>query len=437
MDHYDVGSLLWQAFFAVAMFFATFISYLLPIVIFIRRRKLQQESHDHRQQKNRWKRWLSYCNCISAGVFLGVCFLSLVPCVENEFDSLIKDFPSLKNLFGSFSVGQFSIICGLFLVLFLENFLSSCFNGSQSGSDRVPVLHLDEETIDQRSDNHEEELLLNSNDVPANGIVSHQSPNSTLLRSDASRVPSTSHDHNRLNDHHHHGHHHLNVDQLQSRNDSMFSFFILMFATSVHSLFEGMALGLQTNLKTAIHLFIGIILHECLVALALGLNAVRLQQDTIQMTTHLKFATVFSLNIPLGNLLGILIGYTPGHIGRFVSAIFQGFAAGTFIHVTFFELIPEEFIHNGDAQHHNHNNKIHNNHQQRPNRIQNNTTTRQSSNDEQLTDIDLYGNGNVDHDHANHFNHNEPLSLKLRKISLLFVGFLLMALIAFSFSESE
>lgn len=197
-----------------------------------------------------------------------------------------------------------------------------------------------------------------------------------------------------------------------------------------------MALGLQTNLKTAIHLFIGIILHECLVALALGLNAVRLQQDTIQMTTHLKFATVFSLNIPLGNLLGILIGYTPGHIGRFVSAIFQGFAAGTFIHVTFFELIPEEFIHNGDTQHHNHN-KIHNNHQQRPNRIQNNTTTRQSSNDEQLTDIDLYGNGNVDHDHANHFNHNEPLSLKLRKISLLFVGFLLMALIAFSFSESE
>ncbi|XP_027205607.2 zinc transporter ZIP3-like [Dermatophagoides pteronyssinus] len=468
MAHYDVESLLWQAFFAVSMFLSTFISYLLPIIIFTRRRNRQQHlpndsvnnDYDHDEsyhwrdsiishpsidsqnqfhQKHRWKRWLSYCNCISAGVFLGVCFLSLVPCVENEFDSLIKDFPSMKNLFGSFSIGQFSVICGLFLVLFLENFLSSCFNGSQTQSERSPVLYLEEETIDHRSDDHEEELLLDSNDRPLNGLASNQSPNPTSYRnntpSNNARVPQASHDYNGPNDHNH-GHHHLNVDQLQSRKDSMFSFFILMFATSVHSLFEGMALGLQTNLRTAIHLFIGIILHECLVALALGLNAVRLQQDAIQMSTHLKFAIAFSLNIPLGNILGVLIGYTPGHIGRFVSAIFQGFAAGTFIHVTFFELIPEEFIHISDTKHHKHDDKNHNhqsnndeNHSERPNLVPDDSIL-QSTNEEQLIEIDL------NHDHNNHFNHNEPLSLKLRKISLLFAGFLLMALIAFSFSES-
>src|SRR5699024_9350412 len=103
----DSRALIWQGFFAIAMFMATFVSYLLPIIIFTRRNRrlfessnLNQEEEIHQPhqwstissmnlatqlKKLRLKRFLSYCNCVSAGVFLGVCFLNLIPCVENEF----------------------------------------------------------------------------------------------------------------------------------------------------------------------------------------------------------------------------------------------------------------------------------------------------------------------------------------------------------------
>lgn len=43
--------------------------------------------------------------------------------------------------------------------------------------------------------------------------------------------------------HQHHGHSHLSADIFQDRPESMLSFFILMFATSIHSLFEGLSFG--------------------------------------------------------------------------------------------------------------------------------------------------------------------------------------------------
>lgn len=164
MAQYDVDSLLWQGFFVITMFFSTFISYLLPIIIFNHRYRLwkntaneediQQPHHwSNNNQllqstKQNWKKWLSHCNCISAGVFLGVCFLNLVPCVEDEFTALIKDFPSLKNFSGTFPLGQFSVICGFFLVLYLENFLSECFKNHKNTDElTVPILYLDEELV--------------------------------------------------------------------------------------------------------------------------------------------------------------------------------------------------------------------------------------------------------------------------------------------------
>lgn len=154
----------------VAMFTATFLCYLLPIFIFSRRNRrlqgneftaeedLQLPHHwsnvnlTNQLKKYRLKRLLSYCNCVSAGVFLGVCFLNLIPCVEEEFAKLVKDFDILKKYFGSFPLGQFSVICGLFLVLILESLLSGCFKNkkeshSHGSPSTVPILYLDEESV--------------------------------------------------------------------------------------------------------------------------------------------------------------------------------------------------------------------------------------------------------------------------------------------------
>lgn len=58
-----------------------------------------------------------------------------------------------------------------------------------------------------------------------------------------------------------------------------------------------------------------------------------------------KFGLLFSSTVPIGIIMGIFIGYTPGSLGKLISAIFQALAAGTFIHVAFCELIPAELSH--------------------------------------------------------------------------------------------
>lgn len=167
----ETRALLWQSFFAITMFVSLFVSYLIPIIIFSRRNRrlldpdftgedLHMPHHwsnidlANQLKKYRLKRLLSYCNCVSGGVFLGVCFLNLIPSVENEFDKLLKDFDSLKSIIGTFPLGQFTVICGLFFVLILETLLSKCFKHhpeddahDHSHSSTVPILYLDDETV--------------------------------------------------------------------------------------------------------------------------------------------------------------------------------------------------------------------------------------------------------------------------------------------------
>ncbi|KAI7692782.1 hypothetical protein SSS_05577 [Sarcoptes scabiei] len=235
---YDVYALLWQGFFALAMFIATFLSYLLPIIFYTKRHKrsndlvivpdyddedIQQNHHwsqiqenlntniddNHKRKRNRWKYLLSYCNCISAGVFLGVCFLNLIPCVEDAFQTLYRDYPAVKNWFGSLNLAQFTVILGLFMVLLLENFLSKCLNNRpsknvDSDQQNQPVLLLDEESSLENPNfiiNNEyleqEELLPNSNrseeNLQTNRIINRDVDRSTsqnLNESNPERIMS-------------------------------------------------------------------------------------------------------------------------------------------------------------------------------------------------------------------------------------------------------
>lgn len=272
-----------------------------------------------------------------------------------------------------------------------------------------------------RNHGQEEELLLSDEKN------SEQLGNASVSQHHHSGTQPSNHDS-------HHGHSHYDPEMFfKDKSSSMFTFFILMFATSIHSLFEGMfksisssvfsinsvglALGLQADLTTAIHLFIGIIIHECLVAVALGLSAVRLQQEKVQLRMHLKFAFLFSLTIPVGNILGILLGYTPGHVGRFISAIFQGFAAGTFIHVTFLELIPGELLFSDESE------------------------EKLVSVPAAIIDEDNH-HGHQHHGHQHHGHQHGPSNahaniVKMKKILLLLFGFLLMSLVPFLFGDDE
>ena len=84
---------------------------------------------------------------------------------------------------------------------------------------------------------------------------------------------------------------------------SHFRYLMLAVVLSVHSIFEGLALGLETNVSTIIQLFLAIAIHKSVVAFSLGLNMV---QSGLSYVSMLISLSVFCLASPLGAFIGFV-----------------------------------------------------------------------------------------------------------------------------------
>uniref|UniRef100_A0A8C6U362 Zinc transporter ZIP3 n=1 Tax=Neogobius melanostomus TaxID=47308 RepID=A0A8C6U362_9GOBI len=119
---------------------------------------------------------------------------------------------------------------------------------------------------------------------------------------------------------HRHSHSHLDPARLASAGP--LRLVSLVLALSAHSVFEGLALGLQDRGDKLGGLFLGVAVHETLAAVALGVSVAK---ASLPMRDAAKLgATVSTL------------------AGSVVSAVLQGLAAGTFLFVTFFEILAPE-----------------------------------------------------------------------------------------------
>jgi len=123
--------------------------------------------------------------------------------------------------------------------------------------------------------------------------------------------------------------------------------FLLVIALSIHSVFEGLALGIQNTQSHVIDIMIAIFAHKILAAFALGVAIVTnsLKQSLIKLTLLIL---VFSLASPIGSIIGMIIVNSGGESTQLVSAILQGIASGTFLYVAVVEVIPKELNHTSD-----------------------------------------------------------------------------------------
>ncbi|OBS60316.1 hypothetical protein A6R68_08563 [Neotoma lepida] len=113
----------------------------------------------------------------------------------------------------------------------------------------------------------------------------------------------------------------------------------LVFALSAHSVFEGLALGLQEEGERVISLFVGVAIHETLVAVALGISMAR---SSVPLRDAAKLAVTVSAMIPVGIGLGLGIESARSVASSVASALLQGLAGGTFLFVTFLEILAKE-----------------------------------------------------------------------------------------------
>lgn len=274
---------------------------------------------------------LGYLSCVAGGVFVAMSFLGLLPAARAKFAAVLRESPRVRT---EFPAAECVVVLGFFLLLTLERLSALCAGGRaakgrrsagdmelQSSSDPDAARQLLD--ADELEGSGEHDVLYELHPAhgnPAGGKARNGAPGSM----GAEGGGGCSH------------HQHM---MLPGAGQPKMGFATLVLALSIHAVFEGLALGLQHDTDKALRLFIAIMLHECLCALAMGVNLAK-RRPTV--CGALCYASVFCAALPAGIGVGIALGQTPGLVGNAVSGTLQALAAGLFIHVTFVEIVPAE-----------------------------------------------------------------------------------------------
>ncbi|XP_033636865.1 zinc transporter ZIP3-like [Asterias rubens] len=332
--------LLLQLTCMIAVFLITLAGALLPLKV-IKTNKSIPLSRRLRSEKI-----LSFSNCLAGGVFLATCFLGLLPSAREKFQEVFE----ARNITVKYPICEAVVIMGFFLILTFEQLALSMqqyWQGARKDKP-IPMINIEaslESTkedgkvkIDTDHEDEEEDLDLFNRDSDKQPMLSssnHHSSNGGRFRVKGHHPDEAG---DAENGHHSHedGHSHLgNIN-----NTGLLRSLILLFALSTHSVFEGMALGLQEDIKSIVYLLVAMLAHESLAAFALGASLIK---NSVNTYMFIVYGVVFAGMIPCGIALGLWIRASPGFGAIVCSAVMQALAAGIFIFVTFFEILNHEF----------------------------------------------------------------------------------------------
>ncbi|XP_062452312.1 zinc transporter ZIP3 [Rhea pennata] len=253
------------------------------------------------EKAHRSKKVIALCNSFGGGVFLATCFNALLPAVREKLGEVL----SQGNVTTDYPVAETIMMVGFFMTVFIEQLILTFQKEKPS--------FIDLETFNAGSD-----------------IGSDSEYESPFIASSRGRTL--------YSEHGHHSHSHgLNIQELS--RSSPLRLFSLVFALSAHSIFEGLALGLQEEGGKVMSLFLGVAVHETLVAVALGIS---MAKTSLTLKDAAKIAVTVSLMIPLGISIGMGIESAQNVASNIASVLLQGIAGGTFLFVTFFEILAKE-----------------------------------------------------------------------------------------------
>ena len=112
---------------------------------------------------------------------------------------------------------------------------------------------------------------------------------------------------------------------------------ILMLALSIHSLFEGIPVGLVNDVSDIWTFIIAISLHKWVAAMSLGISISKNYEGRGFLIYLLLL--IFAISTPAGILIGMFVHGA----SEIIEIIFSSLAAGTFVYIACSEVIVEEF----------------------------------------------------------------------------------------------
>lgn len=342
----------WSAkvFAIISLFAVVLIFGLLPIKLI----SIFRGSRDPQPGKrSRGETIIDALNCFGGGVFLATGLLHLLPDVRGSIESILNQ----KHQSIDYPLAEFIACMGFFVVMFLEHLIVQChrkqpssheegsdaeqetrsflqsLNGSVKNGYGAVSLGNGGETAEKSVDvfskvkvmsvpggeEEEEEDLAKNCRISIDSGVDHMAHTSV-----ESHSPLPANDHHRDDD---------DVHALRS--------LVFLAALSTHTIFEGLALGLQPSAQQVLTLLVAVLIHKAIISFTVG---VRFAESMHNIRRTVIALLVLSVMAPAGVAIGTLVTETGQHsmATDVASAVLQGMATGTFIYVTFFEVLLDQ-----------------------------------------------------------------------------------------------
>ncbi|KAM5170435.1 zinc transporter ZIP1-like [Mantella aurantiaca] len=236
---------------------------------------------------------LSFISCIAGGVFLAACLLDIVP----DFLGDMKEAMEKNQILTDFPLPEFILGVGVLLVLIIERIVLECSHSMTE--ETAPLLSSPTHSPAVDENGHRHSYGGQNHDVEPRGR-------------------------------------HFHVD---FNAHSSFRSFMLILSLSLHSIFEGIAIGLQNGQSEVLQIAIAILIHKSIIAVSLSLL---LMQSNVKTRWFVMSIVMFALMSPVGIAIGIGVMQNEANESSLVQSILEGLAAGTFVYITFLEILPHE-----------------------------------------------------------------------------------------------
>ncbi|XP_046677973.1 zinc transporter ZIP1-like isoform X1 [Homalodisca vitripennis] len=316
--------------FVVGLFLFTLMFALLPMIVI----KSYRTERDP-DKRTQYSRLIGLLNCFAGGVFLGTAMLHLLP---NVIDMLNE-----VKLETKFPIAEFTVAFGFLLVMVVEQTALACkeqevdtLNPIQRLNQRGPVIDSEICGLRQRQTGcffesstgyGAVEHMTDTGCSTVSLSVHNQNCGNTAR---ASQEPSATY----------------LPETVEPKPTSYLRSVLLLTVLSLHSLFEGLAIGLQNNIESIFNIFAAVMIHKLIVAFSVGLS---LLQSKLHMASVLSLDVLFALMSPSGLVLGLFVDtFQSSPRQQLFSGMLQGIACGTFVYITCFEVLPKELTQGRD-----------------------------------------------------------------------------------------
>lgn len=249
-------------------------------------------------------------------MLLATVFLHLLP-ETRYYLHLATSHGYLPNV--PYPLGELIICAGFFFIYIIEEVVHSCLHNGQAHHLHSPIPPQQKDSLAMTAnvtyetkgkmpsydDDHSRDKFMDSEDDPDVGEIMGSSP-------------------------------------ALDKGLSLMRAVVVVVALSVHSIMEGMALGLVHQQNDVWMLFAALSAHKLIIAFCVSMELIEVG---VSMAAFFASMIIFSLASPVGGIIGTLVVSLTTETtatGVLLPTFLQGLSAGTILYVTFCEVLERE-----------------------------------------------------------------------------------------------